>query len=162
MIGSKMEKALNEQINAEMYSSYIYLAMAAWLESQNWDGMATWMKAQSQEEMSHALKIFDYVHERGGRVTLAAIGAPAVEWASPLAVFEAALEHERFITSRITALVDLAQAERDHGTNAFLQWFVKEQVEEEATVEPIVAKLQRAGDHMAALMGLDRFLGTRS
>lgn len=162
MIKSKVEKALNDQINAEMYSFYIYLAMSNWLTDANWDGMAKWMKAQAQEEMTHAMKLFDYIHERGGHVSLDAIKKPAAEWASPLAVFEAALEHERYITGRIAKLVEIAQAEKDHGTYAFLQWYVSEQVEEEATLEPIVAKLQMAGEQVAALMGMDRYLGMRS
>ena len=162
MIKGKMEKALNDQINAEMYSFYVYLSMAAYLEAANWDGMAKWMKAQAQEEMAHALKLFDYVNERGGRVALAKIDTPQAEWASPLALFEAALEHERYITSRIAKLVETAQAEKDHGTIAFLQWYVSEQVEEEATLEPIVAKLQLAGENVSALLGMDRYLGMRS
>lgn len=161
MIGKKIEKALNEQINAELYSFYIYLAMAAFLENANWNGMATWMQAQAKEEMTHAMKLYGYVNERGGRVVLTAIARPEGDWSAPLAAFEAALAHERTITARIGALVELARAEKDHGTEAFLQWFVTEQVEEEGTLEPIVAKLDLAGDNVAALIGMDRTLGTR-
>lgn len=161
MIKKKIEKALNDQINAEIHSFYVYLAMAAWLEHQDWTGMAKWMKSQAREEMSHAMKFFEYLNDRNGKVVLTAIAAPKVEWATALAVFEAALAHERMITGRIDALVELATAEKDHGTAAFLQWFVTEQVEEEATLEPVVGKLAMAGDNVAALMSMDRYLAMR-
>jgi ferritin len=161
MIGKKIAKALNEQINAELYSFYIYLAMAAWLEDKDWTGMAKWMVAQAKEEMNHAMKIYKYLHERRGTVTLAAIAKPEGTWTTPLSAFEAALAHERTITGRIGSLVELARTTKDHGTDAFLQWFVNEQVEEEATLEPIIAKLTMAGDNVAALIGMDRYLGAR-
>jgi ferritin len=161
MIGKKIEQALNEQINAELFSFYIYLAMAAFLEGRNWEGMGKWMQAQAHEEMTHAMKFYGYINERGGTVSLAAIAKPEAKWETPLSAFEAALAHERMITARIGALVELARGEKDHGTEAFLQWFVNEQVEEEGTLEPIVAKLRLAGENVAALIGMDRALGMR-
>jgi len=162
MLSKKMEKALNEQINAELYSAYIYLSMAAWFESQNLQGFATWMKVQNREETGHAMKLFGFVIERRGRVTLAAIEEPAKEWKSPLAVFEGALEHEKYITGRIGDLVNQAIAEKDHATNAFLQWFVNEQVEEEAAADSIVQKLKMAEKSTGALLMLDHELGKRT
>jgi ferritin len=161
MLSKKIEKALNEQINAEMYSAYLYLAMAAWFESQNLRGFASWMKVQSREENTHAMKFFEFVNERRGTVTLKEIGAPAQEWKSPLAAFEAALEHEQYITGRINELVNLATAEKDHATAAFLQWFVKEQVEEEASADSIVQQLKMAENAPGALFMIDHVLGER-
>jgi len=127
MISKSVEKALNDQINAEFYSAYLYLSMMAYFESVNLAGFATWMKAQTQEEIMHAMKMYDFVNERGGRVILQAIEAPPAEWDSPLAAFEAAYAHEQIVTGRINDLVNLAIEEKDHATNAFLQWFVNEQ-----------------------------------
>ena len=162
MIGKKMEKALNEQINAEAYSAYLYLSMAAYFESQNLPGSARWMRIQTQEETQHAMKLFDYVVERGGRVTLKAIDTPPTEWASPLAVFEASYKHEQLVTSLINKLMDLAIAEKDHATAEFLQWYVKEQVEEEASVDKIVHYLKAAQNAPGALFMIDHELGRRA
>ncbi|MDD4270570.1 MAG: ferritin [Pirellulaceae bacterium] len=162
MLCSKMEEALNSQINAEYYSSYLYLSMAAYFDSINLVGMANWMRVQAQEEMAHAMKFFDFIAERSGRVTLASIDAPPNEWASPLAAFEDALAHERHISSRINKLVDLALAESDHATNNFLQWFVAEQVEEEATADGIVQQLRLVKDAPGGVFLLDRELGQRT
>jgi ferritin len=162
MLCSKMEGALNSQINAEYYSSYLYLSMAAYFDSINLLGMANWMRVQAQEEMVHAMKFFDFVAERSGRVTLTSIEAPPTEWASPLAAFEAALAHERHISSLINKLVDLALAESDHAANNFLQWFVAEQVEEEATADGIVQQLRLVKDAPGGLFLLDRELGQRT
>ncbi len=161
MLDGKIQHALNEQLREEMDSFYLYLAMSAYLESKNFHGMASWMSKQAQEELGHAMKFFQYIHERGGRVTLEALAKPESEWASPQAAFEAALAHERHISGCIYKLVDLAAAERDHGTANFLQWFVKEQVEEEATAEGIVGRFQMTGGQPAALLFLDRELGAR-
>jgi ferritin len=161
MMSDKVEKALNEQINEELYSSYLYLAMSAWFESQNLAGFASWMKVQAREEHGHALKFFEYIHERRGTVTLKAIKEPAHEWKSPLAAFEAALAHEQHITGRISDLVNLAAAEKDHATAAFLQWFVQEQVEEEASADRIVQMLKMAAGAPGALLMLDHHLGER-
>ena len=162
MLSKKMEKALNEQLNAEMYSAYLYLAMSAWFESQNLPGCAAWMRIQHREETTHAMKFFKFVTERRGRVVLTAIEGPAKEWKSPLAAFEASFEHERYITGRIGDLVDLAAEEKDHAANAFLQWFVNEQVEEEASVDAIVQKLKMAEKAPGAMLMLDQALGQRT
>lgn len=161
MIGKNMEQALNTQINAELYSFYLYLAMSGHLEGLNFKGMAKWMRVQAQEEMGHAMRFFDFLHERGAAVTLLAIDQPQAKWASIPAVFKAAAAHERSITKKIHALVDKAVAEKDHATANFLQWFVKEQVEEEATLTPIVARLEAIGDSTGALYFLDHELGKR-
>jgi len=161
MIGKKLEKAFNEQIREEYYSSYLYLSMAAWFESQQLQGMAKWMRKQAAEEMGHALKFFDQILERGGTVKLAAIEQPLQKWASPTAAFQAALDHERHITGCIAKLVDLAIAEKDHAGVEFLNWFVKEQVEEEAALEPLVEQLRRVGDSVGGQYYLDHRMGKR-
>jgi len=162
MLKPKIEQALNDQINAELYSSYLYLSMAAWFEDQNLPGMAGWMQLQSREEYGHAMKFFGYIQERNGRVRLAQIDAPKLDWESPLNVFEEALAHEQYITDRIDQLVNLAVDEKDHATNNFLQWFVTEQVEEEATVTQIVDKLKVIGDNPVARFMVDRELAQRA
>ncbi len=161
MLTKKMQDALNEQINAEYYSSYLYLSMAAYCESANLKGLANWFRVQSQEEMIHVMKFFTYVLDRKGEVTLAAIAAPPAKWDSSLAVFEAALAHEQHVTGRINKLVDLSLAESDHATNTLLQWFVNEQVEEEAAADVVVQQLKLADNTPAALFIIDRELGTR-
>lgn len=161
MLNKKIEEALNSQINAEMYSSYLYLSMSAYFESTGLSGFANWMRAQAQEELMHAMKFYDYVNERGGRVILGPIEAPLSEWESPLATFEATYEHEQKVTGLINDLVNLAMEEKDHATNTFLQWFVTEQVEEEASASEIVNKLKLIGDAPGGLFMLDRELGTR-
>ena len=162
MIGKKIEKALNDQINAELYSAYIYLAMAAYFESENLTGCASWMRVQVQEETSHAMKIYDFVNERGGRVTLKAIEQPPKTWKSVLDAFQGAYKHEQYITGRINKLVDLAIQEKDHAANAFLQWFVNEQVEEETSVDEVVQNLKMADKAPGALFIIDRELGQRT
>jgi len=161
MLTGNMEKALNNQLNAEMYSAYLYLSMEAHFASLNLTGMATWMKAQVQEELVHATKFFNFINERGGRVILQAVEQPPAEWDSPLAAFEAALEHERYITGRIDDLVDLAVQQKDHATNSFLQWFVTEQVEEEDSVGKVVEQLKLIQNAPGGLFMLDRELGQR-
>ena len=161
MLSKKVQKALNEQINAELYSTYIYLSMSNQLFLQNFPGMAAWMKAQATEERGHAMKIYDYLHGRNGEVELARLDAPPAKWSSPLAVFEAALGHEKKITGMINGLVDLAVAEKDHATNSFLQWFVDEQVEEEASALEVVDKLKMVKGFTGGLFMLDSELGQR-
>jgi len=161
MLSKKMEKALNEQINAELYSAYLYLSMAAHFESVNLLGFASWMKVQTQEEVTHAMKIYDYVTQQLGRVTLKPIAGPPTEWKAPLTAFEAACKHEQHISGRINDLVNLAVGEKDHATNNFLQWFVKEQVEEEASVDAVVQKLKLVKDAACGLFMIDRELGQR-
>jgi ferritin len=161
MLSKKMESALNGQLNAELYSSYLYLSMAAWFESANMQGMATWMKVQAKEEEAHGMKFFDHIVDRGGRVKLAAIEAPESEWASPLAAFEAVYAHEQKVTGLIVELVKLAEGEGDAASRAFLQWFVTEQVEEEKSADEIVQKLKLVKDMPPALLMLDGLLGQR-
>ena len=161
MVGDKMQEALNEQINRELYSEYLYLAMSAWFQELGLVGMAQWMRMQALEENIHAMKIFDYVSEVGGKVHLKGIDEPPTDFGCPLSAFEAALEHEKFITGSINELVDLAIAERDHASNNFLQWYVTEQVEEEASAGEVVDKLKLAGDAGNGLLMLDDQLGQR-
>ena len=162
MLDAKIQDALNKHLNEELFSAYVYMSMAAYFESLNLTGMAQWMKTQVQEELMHASKFVDFIHDRGGRVILAEIAAPKSDWNSPLNAFDEAYEHERHISSCIGKLVDLAIAESDHPLNTFLQWFVNEQVEEEATVEAIVQKLKLVGDNGVALFMLDGELGKRT
>ncbi len=162
MISEKMQKALNDQINAEMFSSYLYLSMAAYLESENWNGMAAWMKAQSSEEYTHAMKLYHYINEVEVKVTLETIEKPKTTWNSPLEVFEEAHKHELYISDRINKLVALAIQENDYATNLFLNWFVTEQVEEVSTVSQIVHKFKLIGDNKTSLFLLDRELGMRA
>jgi ferritin len=161
MISKKMEDALNEQVNAELYSAYLYLSMESYFKAQNLNGFANWMRVQTQEEVAHATKIYDFINERGGRVTLKAIEGPQTEWDSTLAVFKAAYEHEQKVTSLINDLVDLAIKEKDHATNSFLQWFVNEQVEEEASADEIVQQLKMMENAPGGMFMLDRELGQR-
>jgi ferritin len=161
MLSATMEHELNKQLNAELYSAYLYLAMAAYFHANNLNGFANWMMVQNQEETMHAMKFYHFINERGGRVHLEAIAKPEGEWNSPLEVFEATLRHEQKVTGLINHLVDVAMAERDHATNAFLQWFITEQVEEEASAETIIQNLKLAADNPQALLMLDRELGTR-
>lgn len=161
MLSKAMQDAINEQINKELYSSYLYLSMAAYFESTGLPGFATWMRAQSQEELEHALKFFDYVNERGGRVELDAIEKPTVAWESPLAVFEATYEHEQMVTALINNLYKVALEENDYASQVMLHWFIDEQVEEEASVSQIVDSLERVGDKGQGLIMLDRALGAR-
>jgi ferritin len=161
MIARKMVDALNGQINAELYSSYLYLSMAAYFESINLPGFAGWMRVQTSEEKAHAMKMYDFIIERGGRVALEAIAKPTDEWKSPLAAFEAAYKHEQKVTGLINDLVELAAKEKDHATGIFLQWFVTEQVEEEKNASEIVNKLQLLKDSAGSMYMLDRELGKR-
>jgi ferritin len=161
MLDKQMEKALNEQINAEFYSAFLYLSMAAQFDDMGLAGGGSWMRVQYQEEVAHAMKMFDYVVERGGRVKLTTIEAPKVKWASALTMFKDALAHEEKVTGLINGLVDLAIELRDHATNQFLQWFIAEQVEEEATAGEQVHKVKLAGESPAGLYVLDKEWGTR-
>jgi ferritin len=161
MLSDKMEKALNGQVNAELYSSYLYLSMNAYFKSVNLDGFANWMYAQAQEELMHAMKLYDFINQRGGRTLLAAIEAPPDQWDSPLAVFEDTLKHEKKVTGLINGLVDIAMEERDHATQIFLQWFVTEQIEEEESVGNVLEQLKLLGDAKQGLFMMDRELATR-
>jgi len=161
MLNKKVQDAINAQIVAETYSAYLYVSMAAYFESVDLAGCAQYMKVQAQEELVHATKFFDFVIERGGRVLLDAIDAPPTEWDSPLAAFENAYQHEQKVTGLINDLVDLAGEERDHATRSFLNWFVDEQVEEEASAESVIRKIKLVGEAPGGMFILDRELGQR-
>ena len=161
MLSEKMQDALNGQINAELYSSYLYLAMSAYFESVNLRGAAKWMRVQAAEENAHAMRIYDHVIGRGGRATLKAIDAPPAKWDSPLAAFRAAHAHEVKVTGMIHRLVELAESDKDPAARGMLQWFVDEQVEEEASVEEIVQKLTMIKDSPNGLFMMDHRLGER-
>lgn len=161
MITKKMETAINEQINAELYSAYLYLSMSAWCESQNLKGFANWLRVQYQEETAHALKLFDYVLERGGNVTLQKIETPNAQWNNIIDVFENVLKHEKNMTALINNLVQVSMDEKDFAANNMLQWFVNEQVEEEANATEILDQLKLFEGKGAPLFMMDRELKTR-
>ncbi len=162
MIGSKLLQAFNEQIRHEQASSHLYLAMAADFHYKGLDGIAGWFRAQAREEEGHALKFFDHIKDRGGKIELEALSKPKTEWASPLEAFEDAYKHEQFITGKIDDLVNLAASEKDNASAVFLQWFVTEQVEEEAQTSKIVQTLKMIGNSGGSLVMLDHQLGKRS
>jgi len=157
----EMEKALNKQVNAELYSSYLYLAMESYFLSISLSGFAAWMRAQVQEEMFHGIKLYGYIHERGGKARLEAIAKPEEKWESPLVAFEHILAHEQHVTGLINNLIDVALDVRDHAAKAFLDWFITEQVEEEASVGQIVDRLRLIGNDSSGLFMLDTELGKR-
>ncbi|MCF7832028.1 MAG: ferritin [Candidatus Marinimicrobia bacterium] len=161
MISKKMEDQINYQINRELYSEYLYLSMAAYLEDKGLAGMANFMIVQAQEEHFHAMKFFNYLNERGGRVVLDTIEKPPVEFNSPQAVFEESLEHEGLVTGLINKLMDMAIEVNDHAAKSFLNWYVDEQVEEEASFETIIAKLNLVQGKGDGLLMLDKELSTR-
>lgn len=160
MLNDEMIQALNVQVNKEIYSAYLYLSMAAYFTSTNLKGFANWMQIQAQEEMTHAMKIYDYILGHGARVKLLPIEAPPNDWKNPLAVFKLTYEHEQKVTQMINNLVALAIKLNDYATHSFLQWFVTEQVEEEASAAELMEKLQLAGD-TSALLFLDAELAKR-
>ncbi len=162
MISKKTQDVMNEQIKHELESAYLYLSMAAYFHSLGLDGMAQWMRVQTQEEMVHAMKFFDHIKDRGGRVELLPLTKPKKEWSSPLVAFQEAYEHEQFITSKINALTNIAAEEADHPASVLLHWFITEQVEEEASTSKIAQMLERIGDSGQGLIMLDRELGTRT
>lgn len=157
----KMEDALNKQMNAEFYSSYLYLSMAAWFESQNLGGFARWLELQAQEEWGHGMKFYRFINERMGTIKLDKIDKPAEEWESPLAVFKEVMKHEQKVTGMINDLVDLAAELKDHASFNFLQWFVAEQVEEEASADEVLNKLKMAKAAPAGLYMLNKEMGAR-
>lgn len=159
MLKDKVQAALNEQINAEFSAFYTYLSMAAHFQAENLPGFAAWMHNHAQEEQVHAMKIYTFINERNGRVELKPLAGPKTHWTTPVEAFEDALKHEQHVTHLINQLVDLAIAESDHATNSFLQWFVDEQVEEEAVVDAVLQDLRRVGDSNLAIFMLDRELG---
>jgi ferritin len=162
MLKKKIEKGFNDQIDAENYSAYLYLAMAAYFEKTDLPGFANWLKCQVQEELSHAMRFYNFINDRSGTIKLGALEAPPVKWKSPLDAFKAALKHEVYITDRINKLVDLARLEKDHAADNFLQWFVAEQVEEEAQTDEVVQQLKLVGGNGYGLLMLDREMGART
>ena len=161
MLSKQMEKALNDQIAAEFYASFLYLSMSTHFEAVNLPGFAHWMRQQATEEYGHAIKIYRYIHERMGRVKIQPVAEVPSEWASPQAAFEAAQGHEQKVTGMIAALVGQAREEKDYATESFLKWFVDEQVEEENQVATIVEQIKMVKDSVGALFMLDRHLGAR-
>jgi len=161
MLSKTVEEALNRQINRELYSSYLYLGMSAWFETQNLKGFAGWMMVQSGEERNHAMKIYEYIIARQGKVSLGDIETPKAKWTSAGKVFEEVYAHEQKVTGMINALVDLSMKEKDHATFEMLQWFVKEQVEEEANAATICEKIKTVGDVPGHLFYLDHELAKR-
>lgn len=161
MINKKVEDAINKQINAELYSAYLYLSMNSYYHSINLPGFANWMRVQALEEFTHADKFYSFLVSRNGRVRLAAVDAPPTEWKSPLAAFEEVLKHEQKVTALINGLVDLSLKEKDHATNSMLKWFVDEQVEEESNAENLIGQLKLMGDSGHGLYMLDKELATR-
>lgn len=160
-MNANVEKALNEQVHAEFYSFYLYLSVAAFFAARHLDGFAHWMRVQAQEELGHAMKLFDHLNERGATVELLAIDAPPREWQSSAAAVGAVLEHERHISERINSLVNLATSEHDHATTVVLHWYVREQVEEEATAETLFHQVKMVEDSPHGLLMIDRELAAR-
>ncbi len=161
MLTKKMHEALNRQVNREMYSAYLYLSMAAFSEHIGLKGFAHWFEAQAREEMEHAMRFYRYLLDQGAKITLETIEKPPADFASALDMFEKTLEHEKAVTKMITDLTELAMAEKDHATQVFLQWFVTEQVEEEAHATEILGKIKFVGDHPNGLFMIDRELAAR-
>ncbi len=161
MIGKKMQKAISDQITAEFYSSYLYLAMSAWCETQNLKGFAGWMRIQSEEEKEHAFKLLDYLVNRGGRVMLGVLEAPPGDFDSVQDVFEKTLAHEKEVTASIHKLNEMAMQEKDYATSTHLQWFITEQVEEEASAEEILNQIKMVEGRPGSLFYIDRHAGKR-
>lgn len=161
MIKKRVQDAINEQINAEFHSAYLYLSMSAYLEDNGLNGFANWMRVQFEEEQAHAMKFFDYINERGGKVTLKPIAGVDIEFDGIIGVYERVLEHERLVTSLINDLMDLAIEERDHATKSFLEWFIDEQVEEESTVEEILSNLKLINGEGQGLLMMNKEFALR-
>ena len=161
MISKKIVDAINDQINAELFSAYLYLSMRAWFDANELPGFATWMKVQALEEFTHADKLYNYIVERDGVVVMKPIEGPEISWKDALAVAEGVLEHEQKVTGLINEIVNLAIEEKDHATNNFLKWFVDEQVEEEASASDMVRKVKMLKDAPGGMFMLDNEMGGR-
>jgi ferritin len=161
MLKPTLEKALNKQINAELWSAYLYLSMSTYFESINLGGFANWMRVQAKEEVSHAMRFYNHIIERRGRVTVSAISTPPITWKSPLHAFEEAFKHEQKVTGMIDDLANMAAKEKDHAMASMLKWFIDEQVEEELSTDTIVQKLKMIGTNTGGLYMLDHALGER-
>ena len=162
MLSNGILKALNEQIQVEMNSAYLYLSMAAYFEDENLPGFAQWMRIQFSEEQSHGLRLFDYLSARGGRIALGSLEKPPENHASPTAVFEAVLKHEQYVTGTIDRLYEMALNEKDHATQTQMHWFINEQVEEEKTAHDILEQLKAFEGHRYLLLEMDRHMGQRT
>ena len=162
MINEKLQNAFNDQINKELYSEYLYLAMKTYFLEQNLMGFVNWFDVQVQEEHAHAMGMYDYLNERGGQIELMAIDKPVFEGKTPLEIFEEVLKHEEYVTSRINALYDVAEETRDRAAMKFLDWYIDEQVEEEASVDGVLTTLRLIGEDKKALLLLDKDLATRT
>lgn len=162
MINEKVNRAFNEQIKKEMYSAYLYLSMATQFYSDGLEGIGQWLRVQAFEELTHAMKFFDHIVERDGRVELEEIEKPPSQWDSPVSAFKDALKHEEYITGEINKLVDLSEKEKDYASKTLLQWFVDEQVEEEGTASRVLQELEMVKGSPHALLMLDRELGSRT
>lgn len=162
MLSASLEKALNDQLHLEFESAYLYLSMSAWFEWKNMLGFAKWMNVQRDEEQFHASKFYHFILDRGGQVQLKSLQQPKWDWNNQIEVFEEALAHEMLVTKSIHALIDLAMAERDHASFTFLQWFVTEQVEEEATITAIIDQLRMVADSQSGMFLIDKDLGARA
>jgi ferritin len=162
MLSKKLQDGLNRQINAELGSAYLYLSMAAWFDAENWPGAAAWMRVQAKEEVGHAMKIYAYVNDQDGRVKLAAIAAPPATFRNAQDVWQRTLEHEQEVTASIHGLYELAQREKDFATQALLQWFASEQVEEEKTARQLLEEVKKIGPSSTAMFFQDRHLGKRA
>ncbi|MGI6393160.1 MAG: ferritin [bacterium] len=162
MLNKKIEKIINEQMNFEIYSGYIYLAMSAYMDSIDLPGFANWMRAQWEEEFYHAMKMYNYLVERGGRPVFSTVPEPPKTWKSAKAAFENALEHEQIVTGRINDIMDAAIKENDHATKSFINWYIDEQVEEEASVDSIIKKLNLMKESGHGIFMLDKELGERT
>ena len=162
MINEKLQNAINEQINKELFSEYLYLAMKIYFQEQNLQGFVNWFDVQVQEEHAHAMGLFNYLNERGGKIELKAIEKPVVEGTCPLTIFEQVLKHEEFVTSLINSLMDVAEETKDRAALSYLEWYVKEQVEEESNVNGVLATLRLIGDDKKALLMLDKDLAQRT
>lgn len=161
MLSPTIQDALNAQLNMELYSAYAYASMAAYFDHQSLNGFSHWMQLQVQEEVDHGKKFYEYINDAGGRVVLAAIAAPPTDFGGSVEVFEGVLEHERAVTQSIYKLVDLSLKESDHGTNTFLQWFVTEQIEEEANADNILQRLKLVANSPEGIFMMDQDLGSR-
>ena len=162
MLSKKMETAINGQVNKEMYSAYLYMAMSAYADEKGLKGIAHWFMVQFHEEMVHAMKLYEYLQDQGNTVKLAAIDKPTGSFTTALSLYEEALKHEQYITKSINELVDLAEKEKDHASKTFLEWYVTEQVEEEKNDTEIIQVLKMIGDNTAALYLYDKELSTRT
>jgi ferritin len=160
-LSKTVQDALNEQMKQEFYAAYLYLSMSSYCSASNFEGFAKWLRLQAQEEVGHAMRIYDYLEDRGGRVLLQAIPQPATEFPSILSVFEQARDHERKVTAMINRLYEVVDGEKDYASHPFLEWFLTEQIEEEKQSSQIVETLKLAGDHPGALLMLDREMGAR-